>query len=188
MIKSNLNSASRKQKMIYRQRIHKAHHQGWFMFKRCSKVCASVLLVMLLMMILCAETASAQQQRLTETELRQLLRASLDREQLLNDRLDAAAAHIKDLEYELAAAKVADDADKDKITNLQSQVNKAADENKTLRDSIDNYKASIQALKEAVALRDKEVTHQQEKVKAANKRTVYAVIGSVILTALAFLR
>lgn len=119
---------------------------------------------------------------MTETELRQMLRASLDREAALNDRLDAAAEHVKSLESELLVAKAARDADAAKITNLQSQVDTAAREAATLREAIENYKASIEALKQAVALRDAEVARQKEKVKAANKRSVWAAVGGVVVT------
>lgn len=116
------------------------------------------------------------------------MRGSLDREALLVEREEAATRYIANLENELAAVKAVRDADAVKVANLEAQVVTAKEEAAMLRGAIENYKASAQALKEAVAIRDAEVIRLNEKVKAANKRTIYAAIGSALLTVLMFLR
>jgi chromosome segregation ATPase len=132
------------------------------------------------MMLLCVPIAHAQQKPLTENDLRQLLRESLDREELLNEKLDASTAHITSLENELKAAQAKDIADAAQVVSLKSQIASATEQINVLKDAVAMYKESIATYKESVAIRDKENTRLNTQLKKANKRTFISTAVAIL--------
>ncbi len=114
-------------------------------------------------------------------ELKKLLRQSLDREKALADKLDAALEHVDSLEDEIAERKTAKAVDTERITNLEQQKVTAATEVSELRKGIEELRASIASTRAALDNAEAEVKRQKQKVKAANKRTLWAAVGGIIV-------
>lgn len=124
---------------------------------------------------------------LTVPELKKLLRQSLDREKLLDSQLKAALEHVNSLEDEIAERKTAKAVDTERIENLEKQKAQAATEVGELRAAVTDLRATIATTRAALDNAEKEVIRQKEKVKAANKRTLWALVGGAVIGALAVL-
>ena len=110
-----------------------------------------------------------------------MLRASLDREKVLVTQRDAADAHIKTLEKEIAARSTTGAVDAAAIKNLQDQKQQLQVETVSLRDALSEQRAATASLRTALERAEIEVERQKKKVKAANRRTMYGVLGGVII-------
>lgn len=131
------------------------------------------------------QTVTGQQQPLTVNEAKRLLRASLDREKVLVEQRDAGAAHIKALEKEIATRSATGAVDAAAIKNLQDQKAQLQVEAASLRDALSEQRAATASLRTALERAEQEVERQKKKVKAANRRTIYGILGGAIVGVLA---
>lgn len=132
-----------------------------------------------------AVTVNAQTKPLTLDEAKQLLRASLDREVFLQEKLAAAKTYIAALEKEKDDAASSGTVDAKYIANLESQIELAKTDTAELRVALVEERKATASLKNAVDAAEKEVIRQKERVTAANKRTMWGILGGIIVGALA---
>lgn len=142
-------------------------------------------LIMTLMMTSLGQTVTVQQQPLTLTESKKLLRAALDREKILLDQRDAALAHIKNLDREINAATGAAAVDNKLIENLQAQKSTLQVEILEIRAALEEQRKATDSLRTALERAEQEVVRQKAKVKAANRRTWLGILGGVVVGVLA---
>ncbi len=128
---------------------------------------------------------TGQSKPLTLIETKQLLRESLDRENVLVQQRDAALAHIKSLDKEIDVAKTSKAVDTERINNLVQQRDELKTEVKEIRSSLAEEREAAKSLRSALDRAEKEVERQKGKVAAANRRTVYVGLAGVIVGILA---
>jgi DNA-directed RNA polymerase subunit F len=137
------------------------------------------------MMTSYGQTVTQQGQPLTVSEAKKLLRESLDREKVLVKQRDAALQHIDSLEKEIQTRTTASAVDAAAIKNLQDQKAAFTVEVNELRAALENQKVATASLRTALERAEQEVTRQKEKVKAANRRTWWGIIGGIAAGAIA---
>lgn len=131
------------------------------------------------------QTVTQPQRPLTLEETKTLLRASLDREKLLVTQRDAALDHIKSLETEIKDASTAAAVDSERIKNLTAQKTELLTEVASIRAALADQREATASLRTALERAEQEVTRQKEKVKAANKRTLWGIVGGIVVGVLA---
>jgi transcriptional regulator NrdR family protein len=145
----------------------------------------AVLVMMACLMTSYGQTVTGQQQPLTPDQLRALLRQSLDREDVLVKQRDAALVHVDALEDQIKEADKTGIVDAKAIGNLLLQKIEAVKEIAELRAALDSQREATANLRTALERSEQEVVKQKEKVKTANRRTVWGVMGGIVVGALA---
>lgn len=133
------------------------------------------------MMTSYGQTVTQPGQPLTVSEAKKLLRESLDREKILVAQRTAALDHVKALEAQIQTMTTGDAVDAAAIKNLQDQKAQLQVEVISLRDALSEQRAATASLRTALERAEQEVTLQKEKVKAANRRTLWGIVGGVVI-------
>lgn len=125
------------------------------------------------------QTVTQPGQPLTLTETKKLLRESLDREKVLVGQRDAALAHIKSLDAQIVAANAVNTVDALLIKNLEAQKAELLTEVGGIRQALADQREATASLRTALERAEQEVTRQKQKVKAANRRTLWGIVGGI---------